>query len=63
MLRSIHNINLICSSANPFERETPFRQSISEKRRLIHQVVQRKQQSFHDARTHSERSQFKSKKK
>jgi hypothetical protein len=60
MLRSIHNINLICSSANPFERETPFRQSISEKRRLVqqpnNQAVQWKQQSFHEARTNSERS-------
>ncbi|CAF1180723.1 unnamed protein product [Adineta ricciae] len=48
-------------NTNPFERETPFRQSISEKRRLTQQpnsqVVQWKQRSFHDARTNSERRQ------
>ncbi|CAF1025565.1 unnamed protein product, partial [Didymodactylos carnosus] len=39
---------------NPFERETPFRQSISEKRRLTHQpnqqALQWKQRSFHEGR-------------
>ncbi|CAF3690986.1 unnamed protein product [Adineta steineri] len=48
-------------STNPFERETPFRQSISEKRRTTqqpnNQVVQWKQRSFHEARTSSERRQ------
>jgi hypothetical protein len=58
-----YNIHLMCSSANPFERETPFRQSISEKRRLVqqpnNQALQWKQQSFHDTRTNSERREFK----
>jgi hypothetical protein len=48
---------------NPFDRETPFRQSISEKRRLTqqpsNQSVQWKQQSFHESRTNSERRKFK----
>lgn len=52
----------ISSSVNPFERETPFRQSISEKRRLTQQAntsaVQWKQQSFHETRTNSERSKY-----
>ncbi|UJR31222.1 hypothetical protein I4U23_018726 [Adineta vaga] len=52
---------IVNEGANPFERETPFRQSISEKRRLTqqpnNQVVQWKQRSFHDARTNSERRQ------
>ncbi|CAF4945376.1 unnamed protein product, partial [Rotaria sp. Silwood1] len=46
---------------NPFERETPFRQSISEKRRLNqqpnNQAIQWKQRSFQDNRTNSERRQ------
>ncbi|CAF3654779.1 unnamed protein product [Rotaria sp. Silwood1] len=46
---------------NPFERETPFRQSISEKRRLTNQpnkqVIQWKQRSFHESRTSNERKQ------
>ncbi|CAF0863533.1 unnamed protein product [Rotaria sordida] len=46
---------------NPFERETPFRQSISEKRRLTHQpnkqAIQWKQRSFHESRTSTERKQ------
>jgi hypothetical protein len=45
---------------NPFERETPFRQSISEKRRVTHQpnkqAIQWKQRSFHEGRTQNERS-------
>ena len=56
------NLYVIYSSGNPFERETPFRQSISEKRRLTQQAntsaVQWKQQSFHETRTNSERSKF-----
>jgi hypothetical protein len=56
---------MIYFSTNPFERETPFRQSISEKRRLVqqpnNQIAQWKQQSFHETRTNSERSKFKSK--
>jgi len=44
-------------SVNPFERETPFRQSVSEKRRLNQpankQIVQWKQQSFHEDRASS----------
>ncbi|CAF2758571.1 unnamed protein product [Rotaria sp. Silwood2] len=51
----------INENANPFERETPFRQSISEKRRLNqqpnNQAVQWKQRSFQDNRTNSERRQ------
>ncbi|CAF3119254.1 unnamed protein product, partial [Rotaria sp. Silwood2] len=46
---------------NPFERETPFRQSVSEKRRLTNQpnkqVIQWKQRSFHEGRTLNERKQ------
>ncbi|CAF0997726.1 unnamed protein product [Adineta ricciae] len=46
---------------NPFERETLFRQSVSEKRRLTHQpnkqVIQWKQRSFHEGRTQAERKQ------
>ncbi|UJR15331.1 hypothetical protein I4U23_002281 [Adineta vaga] len=46
---------------NPFERETLFRQSVSEKRRLTHQrnkqVIQWKQRSFHESRTQNERKQ------
>ncbi|CAF3148603.1 unnamed protein product [Rotaria socialis] len=48
-------------SKNPFDRETPFRQSVSEKRRLTHQpnkqIVQWKQRSFHESRTNNERKQ------
>jgi len=55
--------NLLYFSTNSFDRETPFRQSISEKRRLINQpnnqAIQWKQQSFQEARTNSERSKFK----
>ncbi|CAF3675334.1 unnamed protein product [Rotaria sordida] len=47
---------------NPFERETPFRQSISEKRRLTHQpnkqAIQWKQRSFHESRTSTERKSY-----
>ncbi|CAF1427046.1 unnamed protein product [Adineta steineri] len=47
---------------NPFERETIFRQSISEKRRLTNQpnkqVIQWKQRSFHEGRTHSDRKSY-----
>ncbi|CAF4714159.1 unnamed protein product [Rotaria sp. Silwood1] len=47
---------------NPFERETPFRQSISEKRRLTNQpnkqVIQWKQRSFHESRTSNERKSY-----
>ena len=49
-------------SSNPFDRETVFRQSISEKRRLTtqpnKQVIQWKQRSFHESRTHPSRSEF-----
>ncbi|CAF1014793.1 unnamed protein product [Rotaria sordida] len=45
----------------PFVRETPFRQSISEKRRVTHQsnklIIQWKQRSLHDGRTLTERKQ------
>ncbi|CAF3630837.1 unnamed protein product [Rotaria sordida] len=51
----------INENTNPFERETPFRQSISEKRRLNqqpnNQAIQWKQRSFQDTRTNSERRQ------
>ncbi|CAF3579779.1 unnamed protein product [Rotaria sp. Silwood1] len=51
----------INENTNPFERETPFRQSISEKRRLNqqpnNQAIQWKQRSFQDNRTNSERRQ------
>jgi hypothetical protein len=53
---------LFLSSTNGFERETPFRQSISEKRRLNQQpnkqAVNWKQQSFHDDRTFADRSKL-----
>ncbi|CAF4267149.1 unnamed protein product [Rotaria socialis] len=49
-------------SKNPFDRETPFRQSVSEKRRLTHQpnkqIVQWKQRSFHESRTNNERKSY-----
>ncbi|CAF1065532.1 unnamed protein product [Rotaria sp. Silwood1] len=52
----------INENTNPFERETPFRQSISEKRRLNqqpnNQAIQWKQRSFQDNRTNSERRQI-----
>lgn len=67
MFKNDHNIpilNFLYFSANPFDRETPFRQSISEKRRLNQQpniqAAQWKQRSFQDNRTNSERSKFKS---
>lgn len=61
-MNSESNSYEIYSSVNPFERETPFRQSVSEKRRLTQQAnpsaVQWKQQSFHETRTNSERSEW-----
>ncbi|CAF3377001.1 unnamed protein product [Rotaria socialis] len=52
---------IVNENVNPFQREAPFRQSISEKRRLTQhpnsQAVQWKQRSFQDFRTNSERRQ------
>ena len=64
IISCLSNTHLIYFSINPFERETTFRQSISEKRRLNqhanNHAVQWKQLSFQDNRTNSERSKLKS---